>query len=82
MRGIKEKGQIVEVYRKRVLENSSDLTQNKGSNTISPFQGASTGTLSSTTVTASSPSSASPERDISKIARLERMLKSKRLMIS
>ena len=66
LRGIKERAPLLEIYRKRMMEISNDHSLSDSPSHLK---------LSNL-----SNSPASPERDSSKIARLERMLKSRRLM--
>ncbi|MCL4129586.1 UNVERIFIED_CONTAM: hypothetical protein GTU68_020134 [Idotea baltica] len=73
LRGVKDKASLLELYRRKVIETNPDSSFS--SVTSSPQRMTSSASASSNLIL-------SPEKDSSKIARLERMLKSRRLMIS
>ncbi|KAB7507366.1 Vacuolar protein sorting-associated protein 53-like protein [Armadillidium nasatum] len=73
LRGAKDKASVLELYRRKVIDVSPEKSQSLS--TSSPRRVSSGSTFTSGTIT-------SPERDSSKIARLERLLKSGRLMMS
>ena len=68
MRGVKDKASVLEIYRQQVLPSVTNQ-----SSTESPIHRPSISSSSSLLP-------ASPQHEISKIARLERMLKSRRLI--
>ncbi|XP_069193330.1 vacuolar protein sorting-associated protein 53 homolog [Procambarus clarkii] len=83
MRGVKDRASVLELYRQRTMGSSVDsphrspAVSSSGSQALSAHHSIS---QSSSTASISTISVPSPEHEMSKIARLERMLKSRRLI--
>ncbi|XP_047483637.1 vacuolar protein sorting-associated protein 53 homolog [Penaeus chinensis] len=80
MRGVKDRASVLELYRQRTLGNSTESPHRAQVSPGSSSQAAVQLPPSQASPVVSSTANSSPEHEMSKIARLERMLKSRRLI--
>ncbi|ROT84912.1 hypothetical protein C7M84_021891 [Penaeus vannamei] len=80
MRGVKDRASVLELYRQRTLGNSTESPHRAQVSPGSSSQVAAQIPPSQASPVVSSTANSSPEHEMSKIARLERMLKSRRLI--